>query len=158
LQTKKGERNSFYCRYLIAHYYLITMPKEDYLLKYLEKLSRVIAAMLGFRDKGFPEDGLHLADETYREMLDINLDELQIMPLDAFIARVRKENYNPSYLQTIAQLTHETANTFHANENELAAKSFYRKTLKLYYLLNEKDKTFSFEREMIISELEQIIN
>jgi len=134
------------------------MTKEDYLLKYLEKLSRVIAAMLGFRDKGFPEDGLRLADETYREMLDINLDELQIMPLDAFIARVRKENYNPSYLQTIAQLTHETANTFHANENELAAKSFYRKTLKLYYLLNEKDKTFSFEREMIISELEQIIN
>ena len=40
------------------------MPKEDYLLKYLEKLSRVIAAMLGFRDKGFPEDALQLADET----------------------------------------------------------------------------------------------
>ena len=40
------------------------MPKEDYLLKYLEKLSRVIAAMLGLRDKGFPEDALKLADET----------------------------------------------------------------------------------------------
>jgi hypothetical protein len=130
------------------------MPKEDYLLKYLEKLSRVIAAMLGFRDKGFPEDGFRLADETYKEMLDISIDELRIMPVAIFIEKVRKENYNPSYLQAIALLTNETANTFRANENNAEAKSFYLKSLHLYYFLNEKDKTFSFEREMIISELE----
>ena len=67
------------------------MPKEDYLLKYLEKLSRVIAAMLGFRDKGFPEDGLRLADETFKEMMDIDLEELTIMPVDKFIEIIRKE-------------------------------------------------------------------
>ena len=130
------------------------MPKEDYLLKYLEKLSRVIAAMLGFRDKGFPEDGLHLADETYKEMLDIDLDELAVMPVDKFVERVRKENYNPSYLQAIAQLTYETADSYMAQGKDQSANSFYLKCLHLYRLLNEKDKTFSFEREMIISELE----
>ncbi|MDD4971670.1 MAG: hypothetical protein PHT07_19765 [Paludibacter sp.] len=132
------------------------MPKEDYLLKYLEKLSRVIAAMLGFREKGFPEEGLHLADETYKEMLDIDLDELVIMPVEAFIEKVRKENYNPSYLETLARLTHETANTFTVQGNEPNAKNFYLKCLHLYRLLNEKDKTFSFERELLISELEII--
>jgi len=130
------------------------VPKEDYLLKYLEKLSRVIAAMLGFRDKGFPEDGLHLADETYKEMLDIDLDELAVMPVDKFVERVRKENYNPYYLQAIAQLTYETADSYMAQGNDQSAHSFYFKCLYLYRLLNEKDKTFSFEREMIISELE----
>jgi len=133
------------------------MPKEDYLLKYLEKLSRVIAAMLGFRDKGFPEDGLHLADETYREMLDIDLDELELMPVELFIERVKKENYNASYLQVLTQLTNETANTFSDLGNKEKALNFYNKCLHLYYLLNEKDKTFSFEREMIISELKQLI-
>ena len=132
------------------------MPKEDYLLKYLEKLSRVIAAMLGFRDKGFPEDGIRLADETFREMLDIDIDELNIMPLKVFIDRVKKENYNPSYLQVLAQLTHETANSFFDQGNKLNAENFYLKCLHLYYLLNEKDKTFSFERKIIISELENI--
>ena len=132
------------------------MPKEDYLLKYLEKLSRVIAAMLGFRDKGFPEDGLQLADETYREMLDINLEELEIMPVEIFIERVRKENYNVTYLQALTQLTNETANTYSALENDKKALNFYSKCLQLYYLLNEKDKTFSFEREMIITDLENI--
>ena len=51
----------------------IQMPKEDYLLKYLEKLSRVIAAMLGFMTKDSPEDALKLADETYKELLSIHL-------------------------------------------------------------------------------------
>jgi hypothetical protein len=134
------------------------VPKEDYLLKYLEKLSRVIAAMLGFRDKGFPEDGLHLADETYKEMLDIDLNDIVGMPVEIFIERVRKENYNPSYIEAIAQLTHETAKSFQAQGKEQNAKNIYLKCLQLYRLLNEKDKTFSFEREMIISELEKTIN
>jgi len=133
------------------------MPKEDYLLKYLEKLSRVIAAMLGFRDRGFPEDGLRLADEIYKEMMDIDLDELSTMPAERFIERIRKEGYSSTYLESIAKLTHETAHSFFAHGNEMDAKSFYLKSLHLYYLLNEKDKTFSFEREMIITELERIV-
>jgi len=42
--------------------------------------------------------------------------------------------------------------------NETNAQIFYIKTLQLYYLLNEKDRTFSFERELIITELTEIIN
>lgn len=134
------------------------MPKEDYLLKYLEKLSRVIAAMLGFRDKGFPEDGLQLANETYKEMLNFDLDELAILPVEKFIETVRKEGYNSSHLELIAQITQETANSFLVQSKVMNAKSFYLKSLHLYYLLNEKDKTFSFEREKIIEELKNKAN
>jgi hypothetical protein len=134
------------------------MPKEDYLLKYLEKLGRVVAAMLGFRDKGFPEDALRLADETYKELLNFNSEELAIMPVEKFIEIVLKAGYSSSYLEILAQLAHETANSFEAKGNKDFAYSFFFKGLHLYYLLNEKDKTFSFEREMIISELKEIIN
>ena len=134
------------------------MPKEDYLLKYLEKLSCVIVAMLGFRDKGFPDEGLRLADETFKEMLDIDLEELSSMPVEEFIERVKKENFNASYLQAFAKLTHETADTFFSKGVESKAQIFYVKSLQLYYLLNEKDRTFSFERELIITELTKIIN
>ena len=134
------------------------MPKEDYILKYLEKLSRVIAAMVGFRTKGFPEDGLRLVDETYKELINFSLDELIVMPVDQFIEIIRKEGYNHSHLEVLAQLAHETANSFSAQGNHPNAKSFYQKSLQLYYLLNEKDKTFSFDREQIISELKQLTN
>jgi len=134
------------------------VPKEDYLLKYLEKLSRVIAAMFGFRDKGFPEDALRLADEAYKELLNFNVEELAIMPLEKFVETIKKIGYSGNYLEALAGLAHETANSFLAQENIAHAQSFYQRALELYYLLNEKDKTFSFEREMKITELNQLIN
>lgn len=132
------------------------MPKEDYLLKYLEKLSRVIAAMLGFRDRGFPEDAIRLGDETYKELLNFNMEELAIMPVEKFMEIIRKIGYSSTYVEVLAQLAHETANAFQAQGNVPHAQSFYLKSLQLYYLLNEKDKTFSFEREIIISEIKEL--
>jgi len=132
------------------------VPKEDYLLKYLEKLSRVIAAMLGLRDKGFPEDALRLADETYKELLGFDVEELAIMPVEEFVELVRKHGYTSSHLEIMARLAHETANAMNTRADSENSNSFYEKTLQLYYLLNEKDKTFSFEREMIIDELKQL--
>jgi len=132
------------------------MPKEDYLLKHLEKLGRTIAAMIGLREKGFPEDSLRIADKTLKELLRIDFDDLAIMPIEKFITTVGNEKYNSSYLDTMAQLTHETAKTLTTLGKIEIANSFYNKSLQLYYLLNEKDKTFSFEREEIISELLQL--
>lgn len=134
------------------------MPKEDYLLKYLEKLSRVIAAMLGLREKGFPEDAIRLADETYKEMLDLSTDELAVMPVSAFVEIVRKAGYSSSHLDALAKLSYETACSFQQKGNRIYANSFFQKALEVFYLLNEKDKTFSFEREMLISDLKQLID
>jgi len=129
------------------------MPTEDYLLKYLEKLNYAIAAMLGLREKGFPEDALKMADETYRELLHYDLKELTVMPIEKFIETIRQRNYNISILNLLSQITHETATSFEADHQTKTAKIFYLKSLELYHLLNEKDKTFSFEREIRIEEL-----
>jgi hypothetical protein len=134
------------------------MPKEDYLLRYLEKLSRVIAAMLGLRIKGLPDESLHLADETYKDMLDLNVAEIGVLSAEVFQEIIRKHAYTNSYLEIITELTHETAHSFREKGEEENAKRFYGKALQLYYLLNEKDKTFSFEREQIIAELEELTN
>ena len=131
------------------------MPKEDYLLKYLEKLSRVIAAILGFRDKGFPEDALRLADETYSELLDFKAEELALMPMEKFVEIIKKVGYTSTYLEIIAKLANETADAYQMQGNNEFAAAFYKKTLEIYFLLNEKDKTFSFEREMKIAELKE---
>jgi hypothetical protein len=134
------------------------MPKEDYLIKYLEKLSRAVAAMLGFRDKGFPEDAIRLADETYRELLNSNNEEILTMADDRFIKMIQKAGYSGTYIESMAQLTEQTADSYaELNENE-KAQSFYSHALQLYDYLNEKDKTFSFEREMKISALKNKIN
>jgi hypothetical protein len=129
------------------------VPKEDYLLKYLERLSRVIAAMLGLREKGCLADAISLADETYKELIDCKVDKLVEMSTGEFMEIIRKTGYSSAYINALAQLAFETATSFHVQENNQSATSFYQKTLELYLFLNEKDKTFSFEREQMISDL-----
>jgi hypothetical protein len=133
------------------------MPKEDYLIKYLEKLSRVIAAMLGLREKGFAEDALRQADETYNELLAIDLEVMAIMPVSEFEDIVKRLGYTSTYLDALAKLTVETVRCYEARGENLNVRIFSEKALLLYRLLNEKDKTFSFEREMIIAELNGLI-
>ncbi|MDD3320313.1 MAG: hypothetical protein PHS59_02585 [Paludibacter sp.] len=133
------------------------MPKEDYLLKYLEKLSRVIAAMIGLREKGFLDDSIKLAEETYKELLDLDIDKLLKMPVSEFSVLLKTTGYSAKYLEALAELTTELANSFMILKNE-QAQNIYTKALEIYSLLNEKDKTFSFERETKISKLKELIN
>lgn len=132
------------------------MPKEDYLLKYLEKLSHVLAAMFGLREKGLPDDALRLVDEIYKELFTIDLEKLSIMPASRFLEMMREAAYSSSYIEALAKLTKETADCYTTKGDSVRVRIFSEKALLLYQLLNEKDKTFSFEREMIISELEKI--
>ena len=134
------------------------MPKEDYLLKYLEKLSRVIAAMLGFRDKGFSEDAIRLANDTFKELLSMDSDSISLMPAEKFIENIRKSTFTSSYLEALAKLFIETAECYKSTDDFEKMLLFSEKALLLYLLLNEKDKTFSFEREKIISNLKLLIS
>jgi hypothetical protein len=116
------------------------MPKEDYLLKYLEKLSRVVAVMLGLREKGFPEDALRLADEIYNELLNIDLETLSAMSVEDFDRIARKANFNSTYLNALAGLTSETAYCYAAKDDIMKMRLFSEKALLLYLFLNEKAK------------------
>ena len=131
------------------------MPKEDYLLKFLEKLGRVVAAVLGLREKGNVEDAIRLADETYKELLTLDMDALSSLSIDDFEVLIRKLGYTSTYIEALAKLTHETALCYAETGELLKMRIFSEKALLLYCFLNEKDKTFSFEREMIIAELKQ---
>lgn len=133
------------------------MPKEDYLLKYLEKLNRVIAAMAGFREKGYPEDALRLADETFKELLSIDLELLNNMTATEFIELIKKESFTPTYVESLAKIAYETMRNYINKADIRSSRLFAEKALLLYLFLNEKDKTFSFERENIILGLKELI-
>ena len=131
------------------------MPKEDYLIKFLEKLGRVVAVMLGLREKEQVEDAIRLADETFKEVLTYDLNAIKNMSLHDFDVFVRKLGYTSTYIEALAKLTDETALCYAETGDKPTMRIFSEKALLLYCLLSEKDKTFSFEREMIIAELKQ---
>lgn len=130
------------------------MPKEDYLIKYLEKLARAIAAMLGMREKGSHNTALEVADETFREMISLSLTDILNLPVEEFELTIEKEAFTATFLDSLAQLAYQTYLNFGDKGEAELQKAFAQKALVLYRLLNLKDKTFSFERECIIAELE----
>jgi hypothetical protein len=130
------------------------MPKEDYLIKYLEKLARAIAAMLGMREKGSYNTALEVADETFREMISLSLTDILNLSVEDFELTIEKEAFTATFLDSLARLAYQTYLNFGDKGEVELHKAFAQKALVLYRLLNRKDKTFSFERESIIAELE----
>ncbi len=134
------------------------MPKEDYLLKYIEKLSRVIAALLGLKESGKTEEIIRIADETYSEAITVSIQEILEMNDSDFSELIEKNTLNISHLEKLCELSIIVVDTLYETGNYDDMKKLAGKTLLLYRKLSEKDKTFSFERETIITDLENIIN
>jgi hypothetical protein len=132
------------------------MPKEDYLLKFIEKLNRVIAAMIGFQEKGFPEDALRLAEEAYSEMLSIDLPKLGSLSEKEFEYLLADKNINVSYLEYLAEILFQTGEIYEKKQDPVSV-TFYKKSLQTLEFLTTKDKTFSFEREIKINTLRTIL-
>lgn len=131
------------------------MMKEDYIMRLIAKIIQAIAAMIGFRKNNQPDESIKLAENVFEEMLDTDLQSLAQMPVEEYSAYICEQNYTPTYLDVLARLTNETANAFALKRDEVNARSFYEKSLVLYRMLTEKDKTYSFERENIIAGLEE---
>jgi len=134
------------------------MPKEDYLLKYIEKLSRVIAALLGLKESGKTEEIIRIADETYSEAITVSIQEILEMSDSDFMELIEKKTLNISHLEKLCELSIIVVDTLYETGNYDDMKKLAGKTLLLYRKLSEKDKTFSFERETIMTDLENIIN
>lgn len=133
------------------------MPKEDYLLKFIEKLNRVIAAMMGFRQDGYPEDALRLADEAYTELLSVNLSSIENMDEATYRTFLEQQNTNVSYLGYLAEILYQTAIAYTQMENKEKAIGYYSKSLQTLIFQTQKDKLFSFEREARMKELKKHI-
>lgn len=134
------------------------MPKEDYLIKYLEKLGKVVVAMLGLKSSGKNLEAIEAADSICSEILTVSLDEVLLMTSDEFEKLLRKNNFNTNYLEKLGDLLVVTTDTYFDLNKLDEMKEISKKALILYRILNEKDSTFSFERESTIAELKRISN
>jgi tetratricopeptide (TPR) repeat protein len=134
------------------------MPKEDYLLKYLEKIGEVIALMLGLRQKGLPQEALQIAAPVLKEALNADFETIRTLTVTDFASLAEKEKFNRQQLETLAQLTLQIADIYTDTSEIDNAKSFYEKSLFLYQKLSATDKTFSFEREKIMADLKEKIS
>jgi hypothetical protein len=115
---------------------------KDYILRELEKITVIMARLVGFKDQAKPDEFIKLADTMLQNEFDIKLDELLALSADNFELFLVKGNYKTDKLNALAQLLYMHAEPFSPSPETLA---ILQKILLIFEWLEKKHHSSSFE-------------
>jgi hypothetical protein len=118
------------------------MFRKDYILNEVEKLSLVIARLMGLKADGKADEFTDLADSTLLSEYNIPLAELLELTVEDFKLKLEKENFSADKLDALAQLLYLDAEPFSANPETLLT---VQKVLIIFDMIEQKYHRQSFE-------------
>lgn len=118
------------------------MIKEDYLIRFITIIGRSIAAMLDKRKQQQPEESLVLARALFKEITGGNIDEVPFR-----LDEQQVSQWSAQMTERMGDAAYETAMAYKDCDDKARAENFMEIALSLYAASEEKDMTFSFERE-----------
>lgn len=139
------------------------MEKRDYLIDQIEQLGRALAMiyskLLGFRNEGKVPESIELTSLSLKTELDLDLDELSAIPTEDFISRMKEDKkFNYANLEILADILLHIADDINSsNPDSKQDLNLYGKSLQVYKYLNERDLTYSFERQAKIERISSIL-
>ncbi len=135
------------------------MEQKDYLLRYIEQLGKVLAALFDFKRREEYSEGLDLINETYVEMLKVDSCDLNSIPEKELISRLTEKHLlNTSQLEAAAELLKEEGEIYKLKNEYPRAKHRLKRALLLYNYLESNDKTFSQERIEKVGKIKRMID
>ncbi len=139
------------------------MEKRDYLMDQIEQLGQALAMiyskLMGFRDQGKVPEAIEMTSLSLKTELNIDLDELSAIPGEDFVIRMKEDKkFNYSNLELLADILLHIANDIHSSYPDSKQDlNLYDKCLKVYKYLNDRDLTYSFERQAKIERIESLL-
>ena len=128
------------------------MYQKDYILRMIEMISDLIAAILALIRKGDYRKASQAIDNLFYDFLKQDA---------AFFNRISKENltgtlliehnFTNGHLQILSELFYAQAELSAALENRADSLQFYEKSLILLDFIDKQSQTFSAERQERIS-------
>ena len=139
------------------------MEKRDYLMDQIEQLGQALAMifskLMDFRNQGKVPEAIEMTSLSLKSELNLDLDELLAIPTDEFVSRMKEDKkFNYANLELLADiLLHIADETASSNPESKQHLNLYDKALKVYKYLNERDLTYSFERQSKIERIEDLL-
>jgi hypothetical protein len=123
------------------------MEQKDYLMRYIEQLGKVLAYLLGFREKGDVRGGMEVIDEALKDMTRMDSAGINAIPEDRLVEELCAERkLLPEQIKFIAELLFHEGEFLEMESDQTEARKRYRKSLLLLKHINQTEKTYSFER------------
>jgi hypothetical protein len=130
------------------------MEKEDYLMRQINQLGRVLgkilANLMGFNNQGPVSEVLDEADVLFKTESGFDGMDFLSCPKDDFIKALREnQNWNTANLQLLVEILCVTAeNSEKVGTEKLLVKTLYEKALIVYDEIETSESTFSLERQI----------
>jgi hypothetical protein len=123
------------------------MYQKDYILRMIEMLGDLIAAIFGLVRKGDYTQASEKLDRIYYDMLKEDAAFFRKIPIDDLTHKLLEEhNYTNGHLEILAELFNADAELELAKGNMNESLDFSEKSLLLFEFIDIKQKTLSLER------------
>lgn len=133
------------------------MEQKDYLLKRLDALTKLIALLLGLKEKGDIKEGIEKINESFEALTGFNITEIEAIIPENFIQYLNDNKKANEQLECLAELLYWKGK-FTPLQNEGNALDYFQKSILLFQHLQNTDKLYSLEREGKISELTKLLD
>ena len=124
------------------------MYQKDYILRMIEMMGDLIAAIVGLLKRKEPEQAERLLERGYMEFLHKDASFFQLIPKDQLTNHLLEtHNYTNGHLEILSELFYAEAIVKEAKGDQTGAKTYFEKSLILLEFLENEDKTWSAQRE-----------
>jgi hypothetical protein len=134
------------------------MEHRDFLQLQIDQLgqalSKLFSKMLRIKEDG---QSLETANQSLKEELGFNMDDLAALSTDEFIETLREKELSSDGFDKLADILLLLADEFYQREpgNE-RSKNLYLKCLSIYHHLENADSVYPFERQLKIERIKKL--
>ena len=124
------------------------MFQKDYILRMVEMIGDLIAALLGLIKKGDLEQAEKILERGYYELLRRDASYFQLIPKEQLTDKLLSDHdYTNGHLLVLSELFYAEATLSEAQNRSRNALTCYEKSLTLLEFLEQEDKTWSAKRD-----------
>jgi len=123
------------------------MYQKDYILRMIEMIGDLIAAIMGLIRKGEYKQAYDRLSDIYYNVLREDASFFRTIPESDLTNKLLQDhNYTNGHLEILAELFNAEAELCLAMENQKDSMEYSRKSLILFEFIDSEQKTYSLER------------
>jgi hypothetical protein len=139
------------------------LQEEDWLIRQINLLGRVLgkilADLIGLKTQGHISEGIEAAEQTLKNELDLNIDDLTSIPTEKFIKTLQEgKKLSDDNFDKLADIFFLIAEELdQSGTNNKKKKKLYDRSLIIYEYLDKTGSTYSFDRHYKIEKIKNAL-
>lgn len=134
------------------------MYQKDYILRMLEMIAELVAAILGFIRNGKIEKATQTLENAYQDFLKEDAAFFRNIPKEKLTDKLLEEhNYTNGHLKILGELFLAEGELLSAKDKMEDSLSFYEKSLLLFEFTEKESNSFSLDKHAKITSIKEKI-